>query len=411
MLNEPEKIVAAHDDPRLALFGQRLLAWLVSDLNRPAPGSEPAPAFTSSRAKALMRAAELLDEPTWNDFSRLVQTPEGGRIVLYELLSESSLARNEEMSGLAQASAGAPPPETAVAVEWLPLILAAFAWQRQFPLYQLDPASPPGVNSPAGQILKRGAHFIRQQVQRSATDREKLARKLAFDPSLGGSSGQDNADTPIAPLPPYYRMPVPVRYPEYSRDTVQVSPEELNQSPATPARNAQIVITEDDLAERPATPPAVMPEIRISLDQVEPELQQPPSPLPPSAVIMPTPPRSSASRSGLTISLRNAFHSEELKSTKLRVLVQDFPDGPGLYGLQVKVTCQGIKSFVAGTTNREGNFVAELPVRLTEGLTYDVDVTWPREMGGEVERKSITLNADRTEFRLPFYRRLQPDSA
>jgi hypothetical protein len=124
---------------------------------------------------------------------------------------------------------------------------------------------------------------------------------------------------------------------------------------------------------------------------------------------MPTPARSSASRSGLTISLRNAFRSEELKSTKLRVVVQDYPDGPGLYGLQVKVTCQGIKSFVAGTTNREGNFVAELPVRLTEGLTYDVDVTWPRELGGEVERKSITLNADRTEFRLPFYRRLQPD--
>ncbi len=410
MLNEPEKIIPAHDDRRLALLGQRLLNWLVTDLNQPAAGSGPAPAFTNSRAKALMWAAELLDEPTWNDFSRLVQAPAGGRIALYELLSDSGLLRNEELLGLAQVSASTPLPEGEVAVDWLPLILAAFAWQRQFPLYQLDPASPPGAHSPAGQILKRGAHFIRQQVQRSATDREKLARKLAFDPSLGGSAGQGVApEAPIAPLPPHYRMPVPIRYPEYSRETVQVSSEELNESPATPARGAPIVITEDDLAERPSTPPATMPEIRISRDQVEPELQHPPSPLPPSAVIMPTPARSSASRSGLTISLRNAFRSEDLKSTKLRVVVQDYPDGPGLYGLQVKVTCQGIKSFVAGTTNREGNFVAELPVRLTEGLTYDVDVTWPRELGGEVERKSITLNADRTEFRLPFYRSLQPD--
>jgi hypothetical protein len=123
---------------------------------------------------------------------------------------------------------------------------------------------------------------------------------------------------------------------------------------------------------------------------------------------MPTP--ASESRPGLTMALRQMFRSEEMKTTKLRVIVQDHPDGEGLYGLQIRIRCKGIKSHVAGTTGRDGHFVAELPVRLEEGLTYDVDVTWPRDMEGETERKSITLHADRTEFKLPFYRHLQGES-
>jgi len=111
---------------------------------------------------------------------------------------------------------------------------------------------------------------------------------------------------------------------------------------------------------------------------------------------------------GLTVSLRQMFGQEELTSTKMRVVVQQYPDGPGLYGLQVRVSCKGIKSYVAGTTDRDGKFVCELPVRAQSGLTYDVDVTWPREEGGDTERKSITLHADRTHFVLPFYRRLNP---
>jgi hypothetical protein len=102
------------------------------------------------------------------------------------------------------------------------------------------------------------------------------------------------------------------------------------------------------------------------------------------------------------------FRQEELTSTKLRVVVQKYPDGPGLYGLQVRVSCKGVRSYVAGITDRDGKFVCELPVRVESGLTYDVDVTWPREEGGETERKSITLNADRTHFILPFYRILNP---
>ncbi len=68
---------------------------------------------------------------------------------------------------------------------------------------------------------------------------------------------------------------------------------------------------------------------------------------------------------------------------------------------------RGIRRYVAGTTNKDGEFICELPVTTNTGLTYDVDVTWPREYGSEVERKSITLNADRTHFTLPFYRSLK----
>ena len=96
-----------------------------------------------------------------------------------------------------------------------------------------------------------------------------------------------------------------------------------------------------------------------------------------------------------------------MKATKLQVIVQERPDGPGLYGLQVRISSRGIRRYVAGTTNKDGEFMCELPVQVDAGLTYDVDVTWPRDFGGEVERKSITLNADRTHFTLPFYRTLK----
>lgn len=98
---------------------------------------------------------------------------------------------------------------------------------------------------------------------------------------------------------------------------------------------------------------------------------------------------------------------EKVKSTKLQIIVQERPDGPGLYGLQVRVSSRGARRYVAGTTNKDGEFICELPVPVNSGLTYDVDVTWPRDYGNDVERKSITLNADRTHFTLPFYRSLK----
>ena len=406
-----ELIQQYRDEQYLAGFAGRLLAWLVADLNRP-PAGATAPAFTASRTRALLRATDLWDEPTWLDFSRLMDTPAGTRLALADLLNSSGLAENDEVIGLSGVAARTAPEQPA-AIDWLPLVVSAFAWKRQYPLYQLDPASPPGEHSPAGQILRQAVHFVRQQVQRSATEREKLARTLRYNPGRATTLDAMPGDAPIPPLPPHFRPPIPVRYPEYNRETIQVDANEVTPPPnvpappPAPAPGERIVITEEDLPT-PAgasTTPVTMPAISISRDQVEPA--RPPSPLPASGVVMPTPSRSSGS-SSMTLSLRNMFRSEELKSTKLRVVVQQYPDGPGLYGLQVKVTCRGIRSFVAGTTDRAGNFLAELPVRLSEGLTYDVDVTWPREEGGETERKSITLNADRTEFKLPFHRQLNP---
>jgi hypothetical protein len=239
--------------------------------------------------------------------------------------------------------------------------------------------------------------FIRQQVQRGATERDKLAKKLEYRPDGGVSPSLETmpaAQETIAPVPPYYRPPVPVRYPEVARETLQVTPTE---PPAPPApavnRGTPIVISREEVEPTP-NPPTRMPPITISREQVE--GSRPPSPLPPSAVIMPN--SAVEPKPSLTVAFRQMFRNEPMKTTKLRVMVQEYPD--------VRVTCPTIRSYVAGTTDRSGKFLCELPVRLTSGLTYDIDVTWPREHSGEVERKSITLNADRTEFALPFYRRL-----
>jgi len=394
-------IRAFPDRPQLAAFAARLLDWLNSDLN---PRGEP---LSESRARALLLAAEALDEPTRHSFSQLTDTEPGARIALYGLLRESNLADNGDVAALAAAAAGAPPPDRPAAAAWLALAVAAHAWRSGFPLDRLDPAAPPDPYSPAGQVIKRAAFFARQQVQRSATERDKLSRKLAYT-GPGGPATLNGLrpDGTAAPLPPYYRPPVPVRYPEYTSG-VQVNPDELEQ-PTPPAPAAPLSISVDDL-EPPAAPaaPLTQPPLRIDASQLEPParpIPQPPAPRPPSNVVMPTaavsPARPAAPR-------RHKRGRAPMATTKLRVVVQAHPDGPGLYGLQVRVSSRGIRRYVAGTTNKDGEFLCELPVQADAGLTYDIDVTWPRDFGGEVERKSITVNADRTHFVLPFYRTLK----
>lgn len=136
-----------------------------------------------------------------------------------------------------------------------------------------------------------------------------------------------------------------------------------------------------------------MPAIQITADQI-------------------SQPRSSTSQTtrpeDLNTAVRRHFNrdKEPLRPVRLRILVQEYKDGPGLYGLQVQVSSPGVKAYVAGATNRDGVFLCELPVRVHSGLTYDVDITWPRDHGAGTERKSITLNVDRQEFFLPFYYRL-----
>ena len=384
------------DDAHLPIFAVRLAEWLIADLNQ---SEESVPDFTESRAKALLRAAVVVDDPTLHDFARLV---DGGstavRLALHDLLQETGLAESEEVTTLAQTSNAISTPQSPIS--WLALSIAAHAWKSGYPLYQLDPASPPGEYSPAGQLIKRAATFLRQQIQRSATERDKLAKKLAYAPGDGTRTLETLPnEQPIAPVPPHFRPPIPVNYPEVARDTVQVSENERIQEQGTVSRNAPLTITDDDIPAENQRP-IRMPEIRIRADQVPPRRQPQP------ARQRPQPSNSSSVNLGTAVRQRFNRDKEPLRSTKLRVIVQDVQDGPGLYGIQVQVRCQGIKAHVAGTTNRDGVFLCELPVRVHSGLTYDIDITWPRDLGGEVERKSVTLNVDRTEFKLPFFRRL-----
>lgn len=395
-------IQSVPDDDHLTLLAGRLQRWLVSDLNQ---SGEPVPEFTESRARALLRATDLLDDPTRHSFERLIAQEMAVRVALYDLLEESELAGDDEVAALVSTTAASEIVEKPAAVGWQSLAIAAFAWKSGYPLFQLDPASPPGGYSPAGQVLKRAAGFLRQQVQRSATDRDKLGRKLAYAAGSAGTGTPSLDDLPAqqqaAPLPPYYRPPVPVRYPEVSSQTIHVESGE-DKPAAEVTRGEPIIITADDLV--PPNPPAGRREpIRITAEQTQQQAPQPTRVVTPNSTVSAGP--------SFAESVRKRFGRtrEAMKVTKLRVKVQEYPDGPGMYGLQVRVTCQGIKSHVAGTTNAEGMFVSELPVPENSGLTYDVDITWPRELDGEIERKSITLNADRTEFTLPFYQRLKPE--
>ena len=398
-------------DEHLRVFAGRLADWLIGDLNK---SSQSSAAFTESRARALLRAADVIDDPTLHSFTGLMENDTAVRVALHDLLAQSGLAQNDDVQALATTTASqSPTPNLQSPISNLQsptpnllLSIAAFAWRSGYPLQQLDPSSPPAAYSPAGQVLKRAAHFIRQQVQRSATERDKVGRQLAFTPiaQAGRTPDLDNlqAEGAVAPLPPHFRPPIPVRYPEVARDTLHVDPEEPP-APAPAVRRGQpITITDEDLPDEPRPPaatPMIMPPIHITPEQVRPR-----SPARPRVA---TPPAGSGTT--FATAVRQVFGSgrEPMKTTKLRVVVQEYPDGPGLYGLQVHVTCRGVNSRVAGTTSREGVFLCELPVREHAGLTYNVDVTWPREHSSEVERKSITLNVDRTEFSLPFYRHLK----
>ena len=405
-----KQIQAFPGKSQLAVFAVRLLEWLNHDLN---PNGEP---LSESRARALLLAASVLDEPTRHSFAQAVENEQGMRLALYELLRDTGLAGNEDVAVLAATSAGSTTQSQSLAPSWLALAVAAHAWRADFLLDRFDPASPPDPYSPAGQVLKRAAYFMRQEVQRSATERDKAGRKLAYTAGNAPNLSTLEADSPIAPIPPYYRMPVPERYPEYNSQ-IEVSPDELER-PAASSSTGSLSITPADLSAEPDTAsamPATQPPLRIDISQDEPPAQpatQRPAPRPPatsrpSNVIMPAATASANTAGASSAARRTTRGRQPMKSTKLHILVQEWPDGPGLYGLQVRVSSRGIRRYVAGTTNKDGEFICELPVQIDAGLTYDVDVTWPRDFGGEVERKSITLNADRTHFTLPFYRTLK----
>jgi hypothetical protein len=410
------ELIQRIDNQHLALFAQRLRDWLIAesvhDVQETSTSTQLSDhVFTESRAKALLKAINAIDDATLHDFARLVEQETAVRLALHDIINQSGLEDNDEVTALAAVSNQSQIDNQQSSTAWLSLSMAAFAWKSGYPLNQLDPATPPEPYSPAGQAVKRTAHFLRQQIQRSATERDKLSRKLGFSETAVADTTPDLDELQAAeqqpPLPPYYRPPIPVNYSEVSRNTVSIDEDESTNEPVSPpSRSASITITEDDLNPAPLPGNVTrMPSIRITTDQV---YQSSPSS---GSTQVVTPNSGAQTYTNFTESVRKQFgRKEPMGTTKLRVLVQEYPDGPGLYGLQVHVTCQGIKSFVAGTTNRDGKFLCELPVRVNSGLTYDVDVTWPREMNNEIERKSITLNADRTEFNLPFYRAMSGDN-
>ncbi len=401
-------IRSLRDPNHLRSFNKELLHWLTFEHGEQ-EGSHPG--ISENRARSLLLTAQFLDKATLGDFSKLVLSEAGPRVATYELIKDTDLAGTEEVKGLIGANAlfqSNSAEDEQEKISWLALSVAAFAWKNGYPVQHFDPDAPPNADSPAGHVLKRASQFIRRQVQRNTTEREKLFKTLSQPPSRVPSLDDLRPEeTEITPMPPHYRSPVPVQYPEMATETVRIEADDISDVPSIEVSDP-LVISADDVGEQQdeRLEPVRLPPITINDDPVAEETSTVPSPLPSAAVVMPT--TTSQSRPSLSMSIRQMFNHESMTSTKLRVIVQQYPDGPGLYGLQVRVMSKGIKSYVAGTTNREGHFLCELPVRMQSGLTYDIQVTWPRDVGGNVERKSITLNADRTTFTLPFYRQINP---
>ena len=76
---------------KLAVEGKEALIFndILADLNQ---SEEDVPSFTESRAKALLRASDVLDDPTLHDFLRLMENTTAVRIALYDLLESTDLA-------------------------------------------------------------------------------------------------------------------------------------------------------------------------------------------------------------------------------------------------------------------------------------------------------------------------------
>ncbi len=358
--------------------------------------------LTGVRIQSLLESVGAWDPAVIQAFEQVLKSGEAAlRVTLYDLLAILELSEESGVQ-LYQTTADAD-------ARWMALILVAHAYKSGYPVNNLDPASPPAIHTPAGIILQQTGQFVRQQTLRSPTERDRLAHKLLYN-NLANTAVASAPDLETMPPaehsetanPPHYRTPVPVNYSEYSAE-VKITLEDIDSPAPASGGSAALTITEADLIPDTNLPTRA-PAMRVTYDQIEqanyqhirrPQQQRRRRPTPPPQ------------GSNFSDSLRGFFASEEMKSTRLRITVLVHPEGPGIRGLQVKVTCKGIRSYVAGITDQAGRFVCQLPVRANGGLTYDVEVTWPRDDGGEVETKSITLSADRTEFSLPFYQRMR----
>ncbi len=132
-MTEPTKLLQSLDNNHLAAYAVYLADWLIADLNQ---SEGPVPDFTESRAKALLRAAAVVDVPTLDDFARLIENETAVRTALYDLLKGSELANSDQLPVISNQS-----PISQSPVPWLALSIATFAWKSGYPLHQLDPAA------------------------------------------------------------------------------------------------------------------------------------------------------------------------------------------------------------------------------------------------------------------------------
>lgn len=360
--------------------------------------AQVAPDMADSRAQALLRAMNVADETLLSDFESRMLDSKRMRVALYDLLDSAEMDPPTQLTS----------SDSLTTAGWLRLAVGAYAHKVGFPVSELDPANPPTQFSPAGQVIHRASDWARRQVQRSATERDKIARKLAYD---GSTTALAATASTAAPEPA--RGNVPVTHFEFN-DDVSISADDVvsntdvtaapSVSQPAAAQSGSLRITDDDL-EQPIditlgesrTVPRVAgansadgQNLRQALAENLPELRD--------AAI--------ATASALGNAVRAQFRSETLTPIRLRVEVYDKPNGARLPSVQVTISCKGVKGNIAGTTNNNGVFAVELPVRAKEGLTYHADVTWPLSLGGQTERKSVTLSQNRTEFLLTFYRNL-----
>ncbi|MFK7800783.1 MAG: hypothetical protein AB8G95_04055 [Anaerolineae bacterium] len=385
-------IRSENDVEGLTQLAASIQATLLSEIKTPIH-------LLASRVRTIFLAADLLDDALLREFNQAMTREASLRLALDELFSR--FAAPTENLKLAQ---------TDEKVEWLVLVTLACAAQKGYIIENLDPASPPRTNSPAGIMLSQIADYFRAQTRRTATERDRLAKKLAYNPSLAhvpltsapsNQTGSTNAEN--------VRSPAPVTYFEHN-PAIKLTEADLDLPPQT------VVTTPPVSVDMPTAPPAqpvapqtpnppvtpqTMPPIKISRDSVTPLSEKV------------TAQASNAWReigapavNSVANKMRDLLATEETTTTLLRVNVLDRPEGNGIVGVQVTVTCKGLRSHVAGITDRDGRFACELPVREASGLTYDVMVSWPREMGADREKKSITLSGDRGDFDLPFFRSL-----
>ncbi|MEM9773624.1 MAG: carboxypeptidase-like regulatory domain-containing protein [Chloroflexota bacterium] len=352
----------------------------------------------ASKIRSVLLASNLLDDGILREFNQAVGRENGLRLALADLFERFEAPANDLLLS----------PSDAVC-EWLVLVTAACAEQKGYDIENLDPSSPPAPHSPAGLMLAQVADFFKAQTRRTATERDRLAKKLAFDNSaLSETSQESSADPAPAAADPDVRVPAPVTYFEHN-PPIKLTVEDIDQQhdPVTTLPPVSLDLTAHPPTPEPESEPAApaqpqtMPAIKITRESLKPLSQRV------------TEQANQAWRDvgapaigRVADKVRDILTPEETTSTMLRVQVLDQPQGAGIVGVQVTVTCKGIRSHVAGITDRDGSFICELPVRESSGLTYDVTVSWPREMGSDREKKSITLSPDRGEFELPFFRSL-----